>query len=245
MFTSAQRQGILAEARANIAKRHDRTLSSSSRQPELIYKKREDAAVASAPSQRGASVASETEQAWWQWVDARIEAALEAHGEVVGEALGDFCGPQFAAQKGELELLRREVTQLREQVGLERGLRELRSEVEEARGQVPRLPEIVGQFKTEQARLQREVETTREKLKNLRVNQCLADRRLSQLSKATEARASAMEMKIQTTVSSFEMREVHPDAAATLRDFAAGALASHRRDERILFVDPGPTAGTA
>jgi hypothetical protein len=47
---------------------------------------------------------------------------------------------------------------------------------------------------------------------------------LGELRKATEARAAGMEMKIETSIASFGMRPIHPDAGAALRDFAAGAL---------------------
>jgi hypothetical protein len=241
MFTSAQRQGILAEARANIAK-HDRTSSSRF---DLVYKTKDDARAPAgddgrASSERSAAVASGSELPWWEWVDRRIEACLEAHDESVGTQVGDFCGPQFMAMKRELELLRREVTQLREQVGLERGLRDLRSEVEDARAQVPKLPAIVEGFERRQERLQREVETTKNKLSRVRVNQSMTDYRLSQLSEATAARSTAIETKIETTVSSFQMREVHPDARAALRDFAAETLKGNR-GETIWHFDPGPT----
>jgi hypothetical protein len=39
--------------------------------------------------------------------------------------------------------------------------------------------------------------------------------------RCTEARAREIQMKFETTVSSFTMREIHPDAGAVLRDFAA------------------------
>jgi hypothetical protein len=53
-----------------------------------------------------------------------------------------------------------------------------------------------------------------------------------------------MEMKFETTVSSFEMREIDPNAARALRDFAAETLKGNR-GETIWHFDPGPTAGTA
>jgi chromosome segregation ATPase len=236
MFTSAQRQRILAEARANLAKREP----VSSGQTEIIHKRRDDAAVSSAPASASSEASAGSELSWWQWVYARIAEALEAHGEMIGTAMGEYVACEIAPLKRENELLRREVTQLREQVGLERELRALRTDVEEARGQVPQLPAIVGQFKTEQARLQREIKTTQEKLKAVKIDQVLADRRLAQLAKATETRASAMEMKIETTV--FEMREVHPDAQRALRDFAGATLKG--RDEKV-WIFEGPAAGTA
>jgi hypothetical protein len=65
------------------------------------------------------------------------------------------------------------------------------------------------------------------------------------LTKETKKQAANAEMKIESTVASFKMSEIPAAAAATLRDFAAEALASHRRDEKIIVFDPGPAAGTA
>ena len=117
----------------------------------------------------------------------------------------------------------------------------MRREVEEAREQVPRLPAIVGQFKTEQARLQREVATTKEKLTRVRVNQSQTDFRLAELTKAAAARSTALEMKVERT--SFQMREIDPAAQRALRDFAAAAIT--QRDEKIWVFDPNLTAGVA
>jgi len=240
MFTSAQRQGILAEARANLAKHEPSGQRVSSRQPEIVYKRRDDAAVGSASA---ASVASESES-WSQWVDRRIENELEQVYEVVGTTLGEYVAQQVAPLKRELALLQREVVQLREQVGLERVLKSLRDEVEAARSEVPKVPALVAQLEKDQAHLKREVRTTREKLKTVKINQTIADYRLAQLDKTTQARASEIEMKIETTVG-FAMRELHPAAAATLRGFATESLKSTRRDEKIWIFDPGPTAGAA
>ena len=98
MFTAAQREGILAEARANIAARANVAKGEpvSSRQPDIVYKDRIDGAVPPerAPERR-ASVASESELPWWQWVDARIENSLEAHEEAVGTAMGEYVACQI------------------------------------------------------------------------------------------------------------------------------------------------------
>jgi predicted nucleic acid-binding Zn-ribbon protein len=236
MFTSARRQEILAQAHANLAKKHDRT---SAREYEVVYKRHDEAVV-----ERRATAASGSEQSWAEWVDGRITAAIAAAGEGVGEAIGDLYDPQFAALKRELEVLRREVVQLREQVGLERELKELKDQVETAKNGMPRLPEIVGQFKSEQARLKRELETTREKLRAVRVDQSVANFRLGELDKETRKQAANVEMKIETRVAaSFAMREMHPDAAAALRNFATATLGA-RQDEKI-WILPGPAGGTA
>lgn len=102
-FTSAQRDEILAEARANLAKRNP-----SSRQPELVYKARDNGAVPSERRTSTAAASGSSELPWWQWVDERIARSLEAHGEEIGTAIGDFCGPQFAALKRQIQLLERD-----------------------------------------------------------------------------------------------------------------------------------------
>jgi len=111
--------------------------------------------------------------------------------------------------------------------------------------QIISLPALVAQLQKEQTSLQREVKTTREKVKTLRLDQHIADRRLAKLSEATEARSAAMEMKLETRVSSFEMRPVDPGAAAALRDFAAETLKSTRPDDKIWVFDSAQAAGTA
>ena len=54
----------------------------------------------------------------------------------------DEAEDRISAVRRALELRRREFTVLREQVGLERGLRDLRVEVAEARSEVPKFPAI-------------------------------------------------------------------------------------------------------
>jgi len=54
----------------------------------------------------------------------------------------DEAEDRISAIRRALELRRREFTVLREQVGLERGLRDLRVEVAEARSEVPKFPAI-------------------------------------------------------------------------------------------------------
>jgi hypothetical protein len=90
-FTSAQRQEILAEARATLAKPADpaeREKATPSRRVELIYKTRANGAVPRAPSERRASVAS-SELPWWEWVERCVDARLEAAAEGMGEVLHD------------------------------------------------------------------------------------------------------------------------------------------------------------
>jgi hypothetical protein len=249
-FSAAQKAGILSEARANVRAlnlaEREATSSRRSEIPEIIYKTRDNAVVPGAPgrAERKESAESGSQLPWWQWVDDRLEARLEAHGESVGEALADYVGPQFAAMKRELELLQREVTQLREQIAVERGLRDLRTQVEVARAEVPKLPAIAAKLERGQAELKRELKATKDKLTQTRVNQSMTNFKLDELSKATAQRAAGLEMKIETTVASFAIGDIHPDARAALRDFAAEVVRP-ARSETIWRFDPGPTAGTA
>jgi hypothetical protein len=66
---------------------------------------------------------------------------------------------------------------------------------------------------------------------------------LSELGKQIESRSTAMELKLETTVSTFKMQQIDPAAARTLHDFATDALKSYHT-EKIWIFDPGPTAGT-
>jgi hypothetical protein len=285
-FTQAQREGILAEVRANLSKRNPANREPIERRQsggDLVYKTHVN---------DDAPAASGSELPWWQWVercvDAKLDATVEGIGEAVGElnnqalhevaalkrelqqlrrevtvlreercvnarldatvegvgaAVGEFHEQalrEVAVLKRELDQLRQEVTVLREQVGLERGLRDLRSEVEEARAQVPKVPEIAARLEAGQARLRREVAATKSKVDRVRVDQSIADWRLAELRKATEARA----VKIETTVSTFKMREVHPDARVALHNYAAEALKTTAPlSETIWMFDPGTHHG--
>jgi ABC transporter substrate binding protein len=234
-FSPAQRQAILAEARAHIAKRE----TASPRQSEIVYKRRDNAAVGSsparAPSERRTAAGS-SELPWWEWVERCVDARLEAAAEGMGQVLGEFHDEalrEVAALKRELDLLRQELTVLREQVGLERGLRALRSDVEQARAEVPKIPQISERLEQGQERLRRELETITSKVTRMRTNQCITDYRLAELRKATEARAAGFEVKLESTVASFTM---HPDAGAALRDFAAATLGKNERSRLAVLT---------
>jgi hypothetical protein len=128
---------------------------------------------------------------------------------------------------------------LREEVGVERGLKSLRDDIEAAKSEVPRVPEIAAKLERGQERLRRELETAKDKLKRVRVDQIVADFRLKELDKKA-ARAMAVEAKVETTVATFKMQQVHPAARETLRNFAAEAF----KGEKIWLFDPNLRAGT-
>jgi hypothetical protein len=99
---------------------------------------------------------------WNQWVSAHIRHALEQHDSDLHEAIGEafLAERQRERREREQELasLRRELC---EEIGLERGFRSPREEVEQARKEVPKLPATVSRLEAEQARLQRELDKTK------------------------------------------------------------------------------------
>jgi chromosome segregation ATPase len=174
-------------------------------------------------------------------VDARIAACLETHSEAVGEAIGEYCGQKLAAMKGQVELLEREIAQLREQIAVERGLKALREQVDQARAEVPKVPALVEQLEAGEARLQRELKTTKDKLSRVRVDQSIARYEVSQLREQTAARATKIEATIETHASAFAVGEIHPDARTALRNFADEAV----HDTEKIWVFLGPPVSTA
>jgi hypothetical protein len=238
-FSSAQREAILTETRELL--RRTAGIGGQQHEPEIIYKDRDNALVDHALSERSTSVASGSELPWQEWV----KSYVDANNEGVGEALAKYCEQTIAPLRRELELLQQQFTVLREQVGLERGLAALREEVNVARAAVPKVPTIVEKLEAGQKRLEREAKTIKEKLTGVRVRLYESDYKLEQLQKSATARATEIETKIET-IETFRTREIHPDAAATLRAFADEALKGHRGETIWLFdPNPRPRAGAA
>jgi hypothetical protein len=87
----------------------------------------------------------------------------------------------FAPSAVAREIQRREIVQLREQVALERGLKDLREQVENAKSEVPKIPLITQQMEENRARLYGEIGKIKDKLGKLRVDQSVADFKLNEL----------------------------------------------------------------
>ena len=149
MAMSARQREILAEARATLAKR-DRTSSS---QPEVVYKRHDDAVV-----ERSAAVASGgSEEPWWQRVENYVDTRIMELAEDAGKQTWEW----LAEVRREVELLRRELAVVRGEVAAVERLRDLQNEVAEARAEVPKVPAIVDQLEAKQSRLERELAKTR------------------------------------------------------------------------------------
>jgi chromosome segregation ATPase len=162
----------------------------------------------------------------------------EAVGEVLGTLRAD-ARDEVDVVKRDLEIMRREFAALREEVKLERSLRDLRAEVEEAQQQLPKFPAIASRLEAEQSRLREELDATRTRM---RANQSIAEYGISKLrnetAKATRAAAS-VEMKLESKSSRFMMRDIDPAAAEALREFATQIVSARGKGG---FIFPAGTA---
>jgi uncharacterized protein YdaU (DUF1376 family) len=100
--------------------------------------------------------------------------------------------------------------------------------VAEARKQVPKLPAIVDEFdsrqtdlEAEQARLERELAKTKDRLGKMRVDQSIAGYSISQLEKAAAASKTVASIEMETSAARFVIQNIHPGAVKALREFAS------------------------
>lgn len=153
-----------------------------------------------------------------------------------------------AVTRYEIGLVRRELAMLREELGLERGLKTLHEEIATARAEIPKVSAIEARIDAEQSRLEaeqerlgRELAKTKERLSKLRVNQSIADYKISGLGKQIAApKAPVVALEVETSVSRFVLRDIHPDAAQALRDFAAQVIDA--RDGAPIWLSPAGSA---
>jgi hypothetical protein len=90
--------------------------------------------------------------------------------------------------------------------------------------------------------LERELAKTKDRLGKVRVNQSIAEYKLSEMSKQMETSSKAsVEMEFESTSSRFQMKAAHPDAAKALKEFATQIIDGTR--DGTLWL-PGQ-AGTA
>jgi hypothetical protein len=81
------------------------------------------------------------------------------------------------------------------------------------------------------------LDATKDKLGNLRVDQSIADFRLSKFMR--EQPASTVTMEFETSSSRFTLRGIHPAAAQALREFASEVIDA--QDGGAVWLS-GPTA---
>jgi chromosome segregation ATPase len=127
-----------------------------------------------------------------------------------------------ASTRRELELSKRELAVLQKEIGFERELRDLHSEVEEARKQVPKVPAIASRLEAEQTALRKELAAVKDQHTRLRSDWSQTDYAVGELRKeATAAKAASIEVEFASSSTHFQMKAAHPDAARALKEFAA------------------------
>jgi hypothetical protein len=243
--TAARMSGSAIVYKTRVAKDDD---GPGSRTAHEVRANDDSASVERTPCSRNVTAKDASKMPWTDWVDAYVEDRLDAYSRDVGQVIGtkaretrEPLEEENRVLKREFELLRREFTILKHEVGLERGLRELRDEVAEARKQVPKFPAIASRLEAEQVRLQHELDATKKKLSNLRVDQSITNYNFGEMRKQMDASAGAsVELEFESRSSHFQMKANHPDAARALK-FAARII-NGEVDGTIWL--PGP-AGTA
>ena len=218
----------MAEARQNVA--HLKPKSSSTKR-DIVYK------TAVQPPPAAGAVAG-SEQAWWQWVEEHVEARFATLSDAVGEVIGTLvkeARDETEQCVRELELLKREFGVLRDEVGVEHRLRDLRTEVIKAQRQVPKVPAI-------EARLRAEAliagTKTDQELTELRRELNEAQRTIVELQARQSELPGAVEQVLGQAMQNVEFEEyyeahsrrtvysptISPEAAAGLRAFAEKTL---------------------
>ena len=145
----------------------------------------------------------------------------------------------------ETELLRRELAILRGEVGVDRRLKELCHEISVAQSTIPKMPTVVKRFdarqtelEAEQARLECELIATKDKLGKLRVAPSISDHTLAE--HIRQKPESAVELRFETSDSSFQVRDMDPRAAEAWRDFVVGLMATPQ-DATLSISDSAST----
>jgi hypothetical protein len=218
-FSPEQRRKIICEARAN-ARRRDDVAATRAGAPSLVYKRRDNARVADAAPVAAAVAVQHDTSTWAGWVEQR----LEERAAITNDAVGEVIGTVAAELRAEVKALRRELKVLRREVGVERSLRDARSDLARLHRAIPQqLPVIEARLAAEQVSLRHELDATKERLSKVRTNQSTMDFKLSKLARE-QAAAPKVELEFETSTSRFSMKNMHPEAAQTLRRFASEVI---------------------
>jgi hypothetical protein len=242
-FSIEQRCEIIRKSRELVRERDD-VAANRAGAPNMVYKTRDDALVADeAPVATDAVSVQPDASTWSGWVEQLLEERFAVENDVVGTVIGEqvadlraHFSQEIKTLKRGVRLLRRELGTLRDEVGIERGLRDVRSDLMRLHKGIPKLPEIEARLEAEQARLRRELDATKDRLGKVRVDQSIADFKLSKLVRE-QAAAPKTEVEFETSTSRFVMRNFHPEAAQTLRQFASEVIDA-RDGGAVWFPNP-------
>jgi hypothetical protein len=252
MYSPEQRAEIMENARRDLAghvPRAQREAAASRMSGSgLIHKTRDNAridaddgaSVERALPARRAAAKPGSEKAWWQWVDDRLDDRFAEYSEHLVKVLGEVVAKTREPLQREIQLLRRELDVVR----MELNVKALQEEVRTARAEIPKLRAIEAQFDArtadvegKQASLERELAKTKDRLGKLRVDQSIMDYNLREMRKQAEA-APKTEVEFETSTSRFVMRNIHPEAARTLKEFASQVIDA--RDKGAVWFSNSP-----
>ena len=151
---------------------------------------------------------------------------------------------EIASHQREIELTRRELGALQREVELKLNLK---SEVDAARAEVEELRQRATSFQAEVDALRETVAKQQKTILKLRAETHQLDYEQREQDKAVralrrEAKAASSEIELQTSTTYFRMKNVHPDAAAAMREVASQVLDA--KDGRTIGWLEHP-AGTA
>jgi hypothetical protein len=185
-----------------------------------------------------------TQREQWQKEDGLIQSRLELLQREV-TMLRERQEQEDALTRYEIGIARREYAVLQKEIGLERAVRALHDEVEAAKTEIPRLPEIEARvdakqskLAAEQKRLGEELAKQKDRIGKLRVDQSVTEYGLKEdLKELKRAQQPVVELKFESVDGQFTMRDMHPDAATAWRRFVAEMVASN--DGTMFPNDPG------
>ena len=148
--------------------------------------------------------------------------------EAIGQALGMKAAELRRAFRDEVDPLRRQVAQLRAEFDADRNLKALHKEIEDARRDVPRLPDVEARFAAKQAEAKREIASLKKELAATRERLTLVHTELGQVRyQVGKSPKPAVTVTLNTPESSFIVRDDDPAASAAWQRFVENVVESN------------------
>ena len=198
----------------------------------LTYKVNHDARVSGSWAIAPPKAAPVQQSAWWEWVKTHVDREIDALREATGQALAMKAGEVRAALSAEIDLIKRQVAQLRAEFDADRGIKALQAEIAAARASVPKLPAIAADLEAEQAamrkeiaRLTRELTAAQTRITNVHVELSQTRYDLSKLESKTPK--PVVTVTLSTPQSSFVVRDDDPGASAAWQRFLENVVQSN------------------
>ena len=164
--------------------------------------------------------------AWWQWVDTRIAHDIETLVDTLYEAIGQVIATERRSARAEVDLLRRQLAQLRAEFDADRGLKALQAEVAAARADVPKLPDVEARFAAKHAEARREIASLKKELEATRARLTLVHTELGTVRYQFEKKSPkpVVTVSFNTPESSFVVQDDDPAASEAWRRFAENSV---------------------